>query len=158
MKRNYNKIKKSQQQLHRYRNMVKYKIGYEDTDDDSMYSRDLQGTNDISDDINLIDDKDELKVQKPPLAYRAKEFFESYFTQLLIGALIGLAGWNIGLQIGQAVQNNKIQTIEEDIKKLQILVEDKYIRKDIYDIQIENMKEKIKDIEEEIKAIKNKSN
>lgn len=157
MKRNHNKTKKSQQQLHRYKNMVKYKIGYEDTDDDRMLSKDLQGTNDIADDINLIEDKEDLQVQKPPLGYRAKEFFESYFTQLLISAIIGIAGWNIGLQIGQAVQNNKIQTIEDNMKELKTLVEDKYIRKDVYDVQIENMKENIKDIEDEIKELKNKS-
>lgn len=156
MKKKYNKTKKSQQQLHRYKNMVKYKAEYEDTDNERMLSKDLQGTNDIIDDINLIDDKEELQVQKPPFGYRAKEFFESYFTQLLIGALITLVGWNLELQIVQAVQSNKIQTIEENIKEIRTIIEDKYIRKDIYDIQIENVKDKIKDIEEEIKEIKDK--
>lgn len=157
MKKNHNKAKKTQQQLHKYRNMVKLKIGYEDTDNDRMFSRDLQGTNDIIDDINSIEDKEDLQVQKPPLAYRAKEFFDSYFTQLLIGALIALAGWNLELQIVQAVQNNKIQTMEDNMKELKTVVEDKYIRKDVYDVQIENMKEKIKDIEDEIKEFKNKN-
>ena len=155
MGKKYNKTKKSQQELHIYRNRVKYKTDLEETDNNKTYIKDLQGTNETIDEESYLN-KEETKIQKPPLAYRAKEFFESYFTQLLIGALIALAGWNIELQIVQAVHSNKIQTIEENVKEIRTIVEDKYIRKDLYDIQIENVKEKIKDIEEEIKELKNK--
>lgn len=156
MSKKYSKQKKSQQELHRYKNMVKYNTNLEETDNYKTYTEDLQGTNETIDEESYLN-KEETKIQKPPLAYRAKEFFESYFTQLLIGALIALAGWNIELQIVQAVHSNKIQTIEENVKEIRTIVEDKYIRKDLYDIQIENLKEKIKDIEEEIKEMKNKN-
>lgn len=94
--------------------------------------------------------KTENKIQEPPLSYKAKEFFESYFTQILITAILGLAGWSISLQIGQAIQNEKIQNIEENIKEIRTFIEDKYIMKDLHDVQIENLKEKINELEEEI--------
>lgn len=155
MKKKHNNLKKSQQELHRYKNMMKYNTGYENTDNDKIFIEDLQGTNEtIDEDSNLIENK-EAEVQKPPFIYRAKEFFESHFTELLISAIIGLAGWSIKLQIGQAVQENSLQNIDENIKEIRAMIEDKYIKKDIYDIQIETLKDKIKDIEDEIKELKN---
>lgn len=157
MKKKFNKAKKSQQELHRYKNMVKYKIEYEDTDNEKLFIKDLQGTDEtINEESDLFENKSETIVQKPPLSYRTKEFFESHFTELLIAAIIGLAGWSVKLQIGQAIQENKVENIYESIKEIRIMIEDKYIKKDLYDIQIENLKEKIEDIEEEIKEIKNK--
>lgn len=158
MSKQHNKQRKSQQELHSYKNMVKYKTDIEDTDNHKTYIEDLQGTKEtVDEEINLGRTKEEPKIQKPPLAFRAKEFFESYFTQLLIGALITLAGCIIGLQIGQAVQSNKIEIVEENEKETRKIIEDKYIRKDIYDIQLENLKDKIKNLEEEIKEMKNKN-
>ena len=113
MKKKYNRQKKSQQEVHRYKNMVKYKTGYEDTDNDKIYTKDLQGTNETIDEENyLIENKEDAEVQKPPFIYRTKEFFESHFTELLITAIIGLALWSIELQIRQAVQENKIENIK----------------------------------------------
>ena len=137
--------------------MVKYKIEYEDTDNEKLFIKDLQGTDEtINEESDLFENKSETIVQKPPLSYRTKEFFESHFTELLIAAIIGLAGWSVKLQIGQAIQENKVENIYESIKEIRVMIEDKYIKKDLYDIQIENLKEKIEDIEEEIKEIKNK--
>ena len=150
MKKKPNKVKKSQQQLHRYKNMVKYKTEDEYTDNDEIFIKDLQGTNETIDDANAMAVKTENKIQEPPLSYKAKEFFESYFTQILITAILGLAGWSVSLQIGQAIQNEKIQNIEDNIKEIRTFIEDKYIMKDLHDVQIENLKEKINELEEEI--------
>lgn len=60
----------------------------------------------------------------------------------------------ISLQIGQAIQNEKIQNIEENIKEIRTFIEDKYIMKDLHDVQIENLKEKINELEEEINNLK----
>ena len=152
MGKKYSKQKKSQQELHRYKNMVKYNTNLEETDNYKTYTKDLQGTNEKS-----YLNKEEIKIQKPPLAFRAKDFFESHFTETLITVLIGLAGWSVGLQIGQAVQSNKIQIIEENEKETRTMIEDKYIRKDIYEVQLENLKDKIKNLEEEIKGMKKKN-
>ena len=104
----------------------------EETDNNKTYIKDLQGTNEtIDEESYLSKNKEEMDIQKPPLVYRAKEFFESHFTELLIAAIFGLAGWSINLQIGQAVQGNKIQSIDEDIKEIRTIIEDKYIKKDI---------------------------
>lgn len=158
MRKKNNKQKKSYQELHKYKNMVKNKTGFEDTDDCKIYTKDLQGTNEIIDeDRYLTENKENEEIQKPPLIYRTKEFFESHFTGTLTTIIIGIAGWSVGLQIGQAVQSNKIQTIEENQKETRITIEDKYIRKDIYEIQLENLKDKIKDMEEEIKEMKMKN-
>lgn len=155
MGKKYNKTKKSQQELHIYRNRVKYKTDLEETDNNKTYIKDLQGTNETIDEESYLSKyKEEMDIQKPPLVYRAKEFFESHFTELLIAAILGLAGWSINLQIGQAVQGNIIQSIDEDIKEIRTIIEDKYIKKDIYDIQIETLKDKIKNIEDEIKELK----
>ena len=154
MKKKPNKVKKSQQQLHRHKNMVKYKTEDEYTDNDEIFIKDLQGTNETIDDVNAMAVKTENKIQEPPLSYKAKEFFESYFTQILITAILGLAGWSISLQIGQAIQNEKIQNIEENIKEIRTFIEDKYIMKDLHDVQIENLKEKINELEEEINNLK----
>lgn len=154
MKKKPNKVKKSQQQLHRYKNMVKYKTEDEYTDNDEIFIKDLQGTNETIDDANAMAVKTENKIQEPPLSYKAKEFFESYFTQILITAILGLAGWSVSLQIGQAIQNEKIQNIEENIKEIRTFIEDKYIMKDLHDVQIENLKEKINELEEEINNLK----
>lgn len=154
MKKMPNKVKKSQQQLHRYKNMVKYKTEDEYTDNDEIFIKDLQGTNETIDDVNAMAVKTENKIQEPPLSYKAKEFFESYFTQILITAILGLAGWSVSLQIGQAIQNEKIQNIEENIKEIRTFIEDKYIMKDLHDVQIENLKEKINELEEEINNLK----
>lgn len=154
MKKKPNKVKKSQQQLHRYKNMVKYKTEDEYTDNDEIFIKDLQGTNETIDDANAMAVKTENKIQEPPLSYKAKEFFESYFTQILITAILGLAGWSVSLQIGQAIQNEKIQNIEENIKEISTFIEDKYIMKDLHDVQIENLKEKINELEEEINNLK----
>lgn len=154
MKKKPNKVKKSQQQLHRYKNMVKYKTEDEYTDNDEIFIKDLQGTNETIDDVNAMAVKTENKIQEPPLSYKAKEFFESYFTQILITAILGLAGWSVSLQIGQAIQNEKIQNIEENIKEIRTFIEDKYIMKDLHDAQIENLKEKINELEEEINNLK----
>lgn len=155
MGKKYSKQKKSQQELHRYKNMVKYNTNLDETDNYKTYTEDLQGTNETIDEESYLN-KEETKIQKPPLAFRAKDFFESHFTETLITVLIGLVGWSVGLQIGQAVHGNKIQTIEENEKEIRMIIEDKYIRKDIYDIQLENLKDKIKVLEEEIKEMKNK--
>ena len=154
MKKKPNKAKKSQQQLHRYKNMVKYKTEEEYTDNNEIFIKDLQGTNETIDDVNTISVKTENKIQEPPLSYKAKEFFESYFTQILITAILGLAGWSVSLQIEHAIQNEKIQNIEENIKEIRTFIEDKYIMKDLHDVQIENLKEKINELEEEINNLK----
>lgn len=154
MKKKPNKVKKSQQQLHRHKNMIKYKTEDEYTDNDEIFIKDLQGTNETIDDVNAMAVKTENKIQEPPLSYKAKEFFESYFTQILITAILGLAGWSISLQIGQAIQNEKIQNIEENIKEIRTFIEDKYIMKNLHDVQIENLKEKINELEEEINNLK----
>lgn len=154
MKKKPNKAKKSQQQLHRYKNMVKYKTEEEYTDNNEIFIKDLQGTNETIDDVNTISVKTENKIQEPPLSYKAKEFFESYFTQILITAILGLAGWSVSLQIEHAIQNEKIQNIEENIKEIRSFIEDKYIMKDLHDVQIENLKEKINELEEEINNLK----
>ena len=121
-----------------------------------IFIRDLLGTNEtIQEDSNLIEDEEEAKVQKPPFIYRSKEFFESHFTQLLISALVGLAVWNVELQIVQAVQQDRLQRIDDDLKEIKVITEDKYIRKDVYDIQIETLKDKIEKIEDELKKLKN---
>ena len=99
-----NKVKKSQQQLHRYKNMVKYKTEDEYTDNDEIFIKDLQGTNETIDDVNAMAVKTE----------------------------------------------NKIQNIEENIKEIRTFIENKYIMKDLHDVQIENLKEKINELEEEI--------
>ena len=156
MGKKYSKQKKSQQELHRYKNMVKYNTNLEETDNYKTYTKDLQGTNETIDEESYLN-KEEIKIQKPPLAFRAKDFFESHFTETLITVLIGLAGWSVGLQIGQAVQSNKIQIIEENEKETRTMIEDKYIRKDIYEVQLENLKDKIKNLEEEIKGMKKKN-
>ena len=134
--------------------MVKYKTEDEYTDNDEIFIKDLQGTNETIDDVNAMAVKTENKIQEPPLSYKAKEFFESYFTQILITAILGLAGWSVSLQIGQAIQNEKIQNIEENIKEIRSFIEDKYIMKDLHDVQIENLKEKINELEEEINNLK----
>ena len=134
--------------------MVKYKTEDEYTDNDEIFIKDLQGTNETIDDVNAMAVKTENKIQEPPLSYKAKEFFESYFTQILITAILGLAGWSVSLQIGQAIQNEKIQNIEENIKEIRTFIEDKYIMKDLHDVQIENLKEKINELEEEINNLK----
>ena len=134
--------------------MVKYKTEDEYTDNDEIFIKDLQGTNETIDDANAMAVKTENKIQEPPLSYKAKEFFESYFTQILITAILGLAGWSVSLQIGQAIQNEKIQNIEENIKEIRTFIEDKYIMKDLHDVQIENLKEKINELEEEINNLK----
>lgn len=104
MKKKPNKVKKSQQQLHRYKNMVKYKTEDEYTDNDEIFIKDLQGTNETIDDVNAMAVKTE----------------------------------------------NKIQNIEENIKEIRTFIENKYIMKDLHDVQIENLKEKINELEEEI--------
>ena len=157
MGKKYNKQKKSQQDLHIYRNRVKYKTDLEETDNIKTYIEDLQGTNEtIDEESYLSKNKENLGVEKPPVAYRAKNFFENHFTETVITVLFGLAGWSVALQIGQAVQSNKIQIIEENEKETRTIIEEKYIRKDLYDVQFDNLKDKIKELEEEIKEMKNK--
>lgn len=154
MKKKHNKIKKSQQQLHRYKNMVKCKTEDEYTDNEEQFIKDLQGTNETIDNITATIDKNESKVQDPPLSYKTKEFFESYFTQILITVILGLAGWSMALQIRQAVHDEKIQNIEENITEIRTVIDNKYIMKDLYDIQTENLKEKIDELEMEINNLK----
>lgn len=147
MKKKNNRTKKSQNQFIKYKNMVKEKTEDEYTEENPLLI-DLQGTNEVS--SNSTIDSNEQKVEEPPLGYKIKEFWDTYSAQIIVGAIIGLGGWTIGLQIGQATQNEKIQNLEDDVKKLEVLLEDKYVRKDIYDIQLENLKEKFDEIEEEL--------
>ena len=64
MKKKHNRLKKTQSESHRYRNMVNYKTENDYTDNNTMFIEDLQGTNEITSDSNINENQDELKVQK----------------------------------------------------------------------------------------------
>ena len=114
MKKKPNKVKKSQQQLHRYKNMVKYKTEDEYTDNDEIFIKDLQGTNETIDDVNAMAVKTENKIQEPPLSYKAKEFFES----LNMGCLSCMGIQNETLEKSCLMHGLDIEEIMEKLKEL----------------------------------------
>ena len=152
MKKKNNRTKKSQNQFIKYKNMVKAKTEDEYTEENPFLS-DLQGTNEVS--SNSTIDNKEQKVEEPPLGYKIKEFWDTYSAQIIITLILGLGAWSVALQIGQATQNEKMQNMEEDIKEIKSLLNDKYVIKDVYDIQIENLKEKVDELENELNNNKN---
>lgn len=152
MKKKNNRTKKSQNQSIKYKNMVKSKTEDEYTEENPLLS-DLQGTNEVSSNSSI--DSKEQKVEEPPLGYKIKEFWDTYSAQIIITLILGLGAWSVALQIGQATQNEKMQNMEEDIKEIKSLLNDKYVIKEVYDIQIENLKEKVNELENELNNNKN---
>ena len=152
MKKKNNRTKKSQNQSIKYKNMVKSKTEDEYTEENPLLS-DLQGTNEVSSNSSI--DSKEQKVEEPPLGYKIKEFWDTYSAQIIITLILGLGAWSVALQIGQATQNEKMQNMEEDIKEIKSLLNDKYVIKEVYDLQIENLKEKVNELENELNNNKN---
>ena len=58
------------------------------------------------------------------------------------------------LQIGQAVQDEKIRRMEEDIAEIQTDIDTKYILKDVYNLEINALKEKINQLIEDLDNLK----
>ena len=154
MKNSRRITKKSSREFNEYKNMVRSKTEDEFTDDNPLFN-DLRGTNEINPN-SIINDRTEKKIQEPPIGYKFKDLLENYSTQILIGALVTLFSWSMGLQIGQAIQDEKIKHLEDEKEKIQSLIDEKYVMKDIYDIQIDNLKEKLEEIKDEVNSVKEK--
>ena len=152
MKQKHSKSKKTLREYNRYKDIVKY-----NTEDDSTEVNQnldsLQSTNETNG-YNAINSYQQKNVERLPIAYRAKDWLEKYSSQLLIGAILATLGWNMMLQIGQAVQDEKIRRMEEDIAEIQTDIDTKYILKDVYNLEINALKEKINQLIEDLDNLK----
>lgn len=156
MERRNSKGKKTVKELSSYKNMVKSKVEDDCTEENELFNS-LQGTDETNLN-NTFNDKNEEKVQSPPIGYKVKDWFENYSGQIVFG-LIGTALlWNVTLQIGQATQDEKIRNLEEDVQEIKTTLNDKYLIKDIHDIQVENLEKQIEDLEKEIDEVKTELN
>ena len=152
MGKRHSRTKKTLKELNSYKNMLKYKIEDDYTEENAIFNS-LQGTAETSQN-NTFNDKNEEKVQSPPIGYKVKDWFETYSGQIIFG-LIGTALlWNVTLQIGQATQDEKIRNLEEDVQEIKTTLNDKYLIKDIHDIQVENLEKQIEGLEKEIEEVK----
>ena len=154
MKKKHNRLKKTQSESHRYRNMVNYKTENDCTDNNTMFIEDLQGTNEITSDSNINENQDELKVQKAPIADRTKNFLAEHVIGIMFTIIVAIGSACIYLKVGQAVLEEKYKNIEEEVQEIKTLIDDKYIMKDVYNIEIDNLKDRINKIESELSNMK----
>lgn len=154
MKNKHNRLKKNQFETHRYRNKVNCKTEDDFTDNNSMYIEDLQGTNETISDSNINENYNELRVQKEPIVDRTKNFIAEHVIGIMVTIIVAIGGACINLMVGQAILEEKYKNIEEEIKEIKNLIDDKYTTKDVYNIEIDNLKERIDKIESELINIK----
>lgn len=152
----HNGTKKTQKDFNNYRNMAKIPMEDNETEEQDAFNS-LKGTNEIKQN-DLFNNKEEEKVQEAPVIYKLENFFERYITQIIIGILGTFLVWNIGLQIGQATQAERIKALEEDIKDVETLINEKYIIRDVHDIQVENLEKEIEELKTELREIKTELN
>lgn len=130
-------------------------------------SKDLQDTNDnnssifedTSSTINVLENEmgyTNKKVTPKPISTKFVEFITQHLIVITFSLMGVLATWNIYLQISDAVNKEKIDNIKEDIVTINSQIEDikeLYVRKDIFDLKFDNLKEKINELDKEIDKI-----
>jgi len=96
------------------------------------------------------------KVTPKPISTRLSEFLAEHAITLIVSAIIGLAGWNVALQISDAVKKEQLNNLKEDISEITSQIDDlkqTYIRKDIFNLEIEHLEEKITTLKEKLDNI-----
>lgn len=96
------------------------------------------------------------KVTPKPISTRLSEFLTEHAITLIVSAILGLAGWNIALQISDAVKKEQLNNLKEDILEINSQIDDlkqTYIRKDIFDLEINHLEEKITTLKEKLDNI-----
>lgn len=154
-KRTHTNYKKNNYEKDYYRNMVKHP------------SKDLEDTNEnvpsifeeTSRPLKAEDIEPEYvgnKVTPKPISTKLSEFLTEHAITLIVSAILGLAGWNIALQISDAVKKEQLNNLKEDISEINSQIEDLkqiYIRKDIFDIELDHLEEKITTLKEKLDNI-----
>lgn len=138
-----------------YKNMVK------------QPSRDLQDTNEK---YSLIFEEtsvplkteeteskyDDNKTLPKPISTKLVEFIAEHAVGLIITLITSICAWNIYLQISDAVKKEQINSLKEDITEINSQIEglkELYVRKDIFDLTIDNLEEKLTTLTEKINNI-----
>lgn len=153
-KKVHTNIKKNLQQKNHYQNMVKKPTkDLEDTNDN--YTELFPETSKV-----LVEDEiyyNENNTTKKPITARISEFGNDHVVGIMISIIGVFFVWCISLQIADVRKQEKIEALKEDIIEINTQIKDMkdlYIRKDIFDLKIDNLEEKIEEINRRIDGIK----
>lgn len=154
-KKTHTRYKKNMYEKNDYKNMV------------NNPSKDLQDTNDnysqlfsetsipLKEEQNNNNNNNNSSTKKP-ITTRLTEFGNEHTVGVVISIIGAFFIWSMSLQISDARKQEKIDDLKEDIVEINSQIKDlkeQYIRKDIFDLKMDNLEKKIEELDEKIEKI-----
>lgn len=151
-KKAHTRYKKNMYEKNDYKNMV------------NRPSKDLQDTNDnysqlfsetsipLKEEPNNNNNNNNISTKKP-LITCLTEFGNEHIIGIVISIIGAFFLWSMALQISDARKQEKIDDLKEDVVEINSQIKDikeQYIRKDVFDLRMDNLEEKIEKLDDKI--------